>query len=190
MAVRISKPPFSIRDKLAEIGANVATSQMPSGTIINTAYSEYDTEVVITTNGVRKYQTIWTPHINARETGSDFLVMAHIQGYMWNSPNGANMGIQRVVDDAWITLSDERKDADADGDDQWMGLYHGDLGDDWSFNINRFAMDTYRTYKAGQKIQYDIGAGFWNDAGGSPSIKINYGGYSAQSVAFIMEIKQ
>ena len=189
MAVTITKPAFNIRDKLAEIGANIATSQMPSGTIINTAYSEYETEVTITTAGVRKYATIWTPHINARESGSDFLVMAHIQGYLYSSPNGVNLGIQRVVDDAWITTSNEVKNADATGDDQWMGLYHGDPGDDWSFNINRFAMDTYRTYKAGQKILYDIGCGFWADTG-SPHIKVNYGGYSSQCVAFIMEIKQ
>ena len=47
MAVSITKPAFNIRDKLAEIGANIATSQMPSGTIINTAYSEYNTQVHI-----------------------------------------------------------------------------------------------------------------------------------------------
>ena len=55
MAVSITKPAFNIRDKLAEIGANIATSQMPSGTIINTGYSEYDTQVIITSAGERKY---------------------------------------------------------------------------------------------------------------------------------------
>ena len=189
MVVRISKPAFNIRDKLAEIGANIATSQMPSGTIINTAYSEYDTEVTITTTGQQKYATIWTPHIYARESGSDFLVMAHIQGYMHNSPNGVNLGIQRWTDNAWITLSDEIRSVDASGDDQWMGLYHGDSGDDWSFNINRFAMDTYRNYKAGQKVMYDIGTGFWATSG-SPTIKVNYAPYNSQCVAFMMEIKQ
>lgn len=189
MAVTITKPAFNIRDKLAQIGANIATSQMPSGTIINTAYSEFNTEVVITTTGQQKYATIWTPHIVARESGSDFLVMAHIQGYMYNSPNGVNLGIQRVIDNAWITLSGEIRNDDAAGDDQWMGMYHGDSGDDWSFNINRFAMDTYRNYKAGQKLQYDICTGFWATSG-SPTFKVNYAPYSSQCVSFIMEIKQ
>ena len=59
MAVRITKPAFNIRDKLAEIGANIATSQMPSGTIINTGYSEYDTQVIIT--GLRPYRSLSAP---------------------------------------------------------------------------------------------------------------------------------
>ena len=188
MAVTITKPAFNIRDKLAEIGANVATSQMPSGTIINTGYSEYDTQVIVTSAGERKYSTIWTPHINATESGSDFLVMAHIQGYWMASANGVNMGIQRWVDDAWITTSDEPRSADSINDDQWMGAGHSWNITNGSFHISRFAMDTYRNYKAGQKVMYDIGTGFWATGGGE--IRINYSGYSSQCVAFIMEIKQ
>ena len=188
MAVSITKPAFNIRDKLAEIGANVATSQMPSGTIINTAYSEYSPQVIITSAGERKYSNIWTPHIYARETGSDFLIMAHIQGYWMQSANGVNLGIQRVIDDAWITTSDEPRNADSTGDDSWMGAGHSWGLANGSFHIKRFAMDTYRNYKAGQKIQYDIGTGHW--ASGTGEIRINYAGYSSQCVSFIMEIKQ
>ena len=188
MAVSITKPAFNIRDKLAEIGANIATSQMPSGTIINTGYSEYDTQVIITSAGERKYSTIWTPHIYARESGSDFLVMAHIQGYWMSSANGANMGIQRWVDDAWITTNNEPRNADSTGDDQWMGAGHSWGIAAGSFFINRFAMDTYRNYKAGQKVMYDIGAGFWRQGGGE--LRINYSGYNSQCTAIIMEIKQ
>ena len=188
MTVRISKPAFNIRDKLAEIGANVSANQMPSGTIINTAYSEYSTEVTITTAGRQKYATVWTPHIVAKQSGSDFLVMANIQGYASGSPNGTNMGIQRVIDDAWIHLDGEQRNSDAPQTDQWMGILHKASIDNTSFNFNRFAMDTYRNYKAGQKIQWDIAAGFWNSSGGQ--LRINYSGYNSQCVAFIMEIRQ
>lgn len=188
MVVRISKPAFNIRDKLAEIGANISANQMPSGTIIHTAYSEYSSEVSITTTGRQKYATIWTPHIVAKQSGSDFLVMANIQGYMQASANGVNLGIQRVIDNAWIHLADEQRNADAAQEDQWMGTSHNAGLATNSFNINRFAMDTYRSYKAGQKIQWDIASGFWRTDGGQ--IRINYPGYNSQCVAFIMEIRQ
>ena len=188
MAVRISKPAFNIRDKLTEIGANISTNQMPSGTIIHTAYSEYSTQVTIGTAGRQKYATVWTPHIVAKQSGSDFLVMANIQGYWSGSANGANLGIQRVIDNAWIHLADEQRNADAAGTDSWMGILHNASMANTSFNFNRFAMDTYRNYKAGQKIQWDIAAGFWNNAAGE--IRINYSGYQSQCVAFIMEIRQ
>ena len=188
MVVRISKPAFNIRDKLAEIGANISANQMPSGTIIHTAYSEYSSEVSITTTGRQKYATIWTPHIVAKQSGSDFLVMANIQGYMQASANGVNLGIQRVIDNAWIHLADEQRNADAAQEDQWMGTSHNAGLTTNSFNINRFAMDTYRSYKAGQKIQWDIASGFWRNDGGQ--IRINYPGYNSQCVAFIMEIRQ
>ena len=188
MVVRISKPAFNIRDKLAEIGANISTNQMPSGTIINTAYSEYSSQVSITTDGRQKYATIWTPHIVAKQSGSDFLVMANIQGYMLASANGVNLGIQRVIDNAWIHLDDEQRNADAYQEDQWMGSSHNAGLTSTSFNINRFAMDSYRNYKAGQKIQWDIAGGFWRSDGGE--IRINYSGYQSQCVAFIMEIRQ
>ena len=188
MAVVITKPAFNIRDKLAEIGANIATSQMPSGTIINTAYSEYDTPVTITSTGYRKYATIWTPYINARESGSDFLIMAYIQGYASGSPNGTNMGIQRWTDDAWITLNNEVRNADAANYDNWMGQGHNTGLSAYSFNMNRFAMDTYRNYKAGQKVMYDVCAGCHATSGAS--VQINYTGYGSQCTAFIMEIRQ
>ena len=188
MTVRISKPAFNIRDKLAEIGANVSANQMPSGTIINTAYSEYSTQVIITTAGRQKYATVWTPHIVAKQSGSDFLVMAHIQGYWGGGANGANLGIQRVIDNAWIHLDDEQRNSDAPQTDSWMGILHNSSITNTSFAFNRFAMDTYRNYKAGQKIQWDIAAGFWNPSGGQ--IRINYSGYNSQCVAFIMEIRQ
>ena len=188
MVVRISKPAFNIRDKLAEIGANISANQMPSGTIIHTAYSEYSSEVSITTTGRQKYATVWTPHIVAKQSGSDFLVMANIQGYMLASANGVNLGIQRVIDNAWIHLADEQRNADAAQEDQWMGTSHNASLANTSFNFNRFAMDTYRNYKAGQKIQWDIATGFWNTSGGQ--VRINYSGYNSQCVAFIMEIRQ
>ena len=188
MVVRISKPAFNIRDKLSEIGANISTNQMPSGTIINTAYSEYSSQVTINTTGRQKYATVWTPHIVARESGSDFLVISHVQGYWTGSPNGVNMAIQREIDNAWITLADELRNGDAALDDQWMGMGHSWGITNGSFNFNRFAMDTYRNYKAGQKIQWDIAAGHWGSAGGQ--IQLNYSGYNSQCVAFIMEIKQ
>ena len=188
MAVSITKPAFNIRDKLAEIGANIATSQMPSGTIINTAYSEYNTQVHITTTGRRKYATIWTPHIYARESGSDFLVMADVQGYNSSSTDGFNIGIQRVIDDAWISLANEVRNADAANADNWMGGYHNSGLASYSVSRTRFSMDTYRNYKAGQKIQYDICAGYHNSSAGD--MKINYSGYNSQCVSFIMEIKQ
>lgn len=188
MVVRISKPAFNIRDKLAEIGANISANQMPSGTIIHTAYSEYSSQVNITTTGRQKYATIWTPHIVAKQSGSDFLVMANIQGYMQASANGVNLGIQRVIDNAWIHLADEQRNADAAQEDQWMGAGHNSGLANGSFNINRFSMDTYRNYKAGQKIQWDIATGFWNTSGGQ--VRINYSGYNSQCVAFIMEIRQ
>tara|TARA_B100001564_G_scaffold276016_1_gene237734 strand:- start:236 stop:802 length:567 start_codon:yes stop_codon:yes gene_type:complete len=188
MAVRISKPAFNIRDKLTEIGANISTNQMPSGTIIHTAYSEYSTQVTIGTAGRQKYATVWTPHIVAKQSGSDFLVMANIQGYWLATANGVNLGIQRVIDNAWITLADEQRNVDGYQEDQWMGMGHNQGNVTGSFNIGRFAMDTYRNYKAGQKIQWDIAAGFWNNAAGE--IRINYSGYQSQCVAFIMEIRQ
>ena len=49
-------------------------------------------------------------------------------------------------------------------------------------------MDTYRNYKAGQKIEWDIAAGYWNPSAGQ--LRVNYAGYNSQCVAFIMEIKQ
>ena len=188
MAVAITKPTFNIRDKLAEIGANIATSQMPSGTIINTAYSEYSTQVHITTTGRRKYATIWTPYINARESGSDFLVMADVQGYVSSSVDGVNMGIQRVIDDSWITLANEVRNSDAANADNWMAMFHNSGLVNYSFSRTRFAMDTYRNYKAGQKVTYDICAGYHNSTQGD--MKINYSGYNSQCTAFIMEIKQ
>jgi len=188
MAVAITKPTFNIRDKLAEIGANIATSQMPSGTIINTAYSEYSTQVHITTTGRRKYATIWTPYINARESGSDFLVMADVQGYVSSSVDGVNMGIQRVIDDSWITLANEVRNSDAANGDNWMAMFHNSGLVNYSFSRTRFAMDTYRNYKAGQKVTYDICAGYHNSTQGD--MKINYSGYNSQCTAFIMEIKQ
>ena len=188
MAVTITKPAFNIRDKLAEIGANIATSQMPSGTIINTAYSEYDEAVTVSTTAYRKYATVWTPHIYARESGSDFLVMSYVQGYASGTPNGTNTGIQRVVDDAWITLANEVRNSDAVSQDNWMGMLHNTNLAAHSFSHNRFAMDTYRNYKAGQKIQYDIAVGCHASSGAS--LQVNYNGYNSQCVSFIMEIKQ
>ena len=136
MVVKISKPAFNIRDKLTEIGANISTNQMPSGTIIHTAYSEYSTQVTINTAGRQKYATVWTPHIVARESGSDFLVMANIQGYWSGGANGANLGIQRVIDNAWIHLADEIRNADAASTDSWMGILHNASVTNTSFNFN------------------------------------------------------
>ena len=58
------------------------------------------------------------------------------------------------------------------------------------FSTKTFASDfnDNENYKAGEKVMYDICAGYHNSSAGD--MKINYSGYNSQCTAFIMEIKQ
>ena len=101
-----------------------------------------------------------------------------------NSPND----IRKLDRETLKTLANEVRNSDAANGDNWMAMFHNSGLANYSFSRTRFAMDTYRNYKAGQKVTYDICAGYHNSTQGD--MKINYSGYNSQCTAFIMEIKQ